>query len=76
MDQFFVTCVNCVLAHFSRPEPSWSAIGQGEALKPSSFVVRVKPHPRLWSGQCTEPTTVKRPPRLVQIAVYSKINAV
>ena len=36
----------------------------------------VKPHPCLWSGQYSELTTVKCPPRLAQIAVYSKINAV
>ena len=38
-----------------------SPIGQGEAWKPSSFVVGVKPHPMVGSGRYAEPITVKAP---------------
>ena len=83
MDQFFVTCMNCVCTlntlYFEPPRAS-SLLGvrlvkaRRKNLVP--LLSGVKPHPCLWSGQYTEPTTVKCPPRLVQIAVYSKINAV
>ena len=81
MDQFF--CDVCELfvstLYFELPRAS-SLLGVRLAKARRKNLVPllsgVKPHPCLWSGQYSEPTTVKCPPRLVQIAVYSKINAV